>query len=78
MVGAFLRRVPGRAAECLGQVRGEPLVVLGVLSGVRERVVHVEVLEKISKRTRGASPAATGEPAELAAGGPAYAPVAGP
>jgi len=39
---------------------------------------YVEVLEKISERTQGTSPAAQGEPAELAADGPAYAPVAEP
>jgi hypothetical protein len=39
---------------------------------------YVEVLEKISERTRGVSPAATGEPPELAAAEPAYAPVAEP
>ena len=38
---------------------------------------YVEVLEKLSERTRGASPAAT-EPSELAADEPAYAPVAEP
>jgi hypothetical protein len=37
---------------------------------------YVEVLEKISERTRDAAPAATGEPSESAADGPAYAPVA--
>ncbi len=39
---------------------------------------YVEVLEKVSERMRGASPAATGEPSEIAADGPAYAPVAEP
>jgi hypothetical protein len=39
---------------------------------------YVEVLEKISERTRGVSPAASGEPSELAADEHAYAPVAAP
>jgi hypothetical protein len=39
---------------------------------------YVEVLERISERTRGASPATTGEPPELAADRPVYAPVAEP
>ena len=39
---------------------------------------YVEVLEKISGRARGASPAATGEPLELVADGHAYVPVAAP
>jgi hypothetical protein len=39
---------------------------------------YVEVLEKISERTRGASRATTGEQSELAADGPAYAPVSEP
>jgi hypothetical protein len=47
---------------------------------LRDAIKHayVEVLEKISERTRGASPATTGEPSELAADGHAYAPVAEP
>jgi hypothetical protein len=39
---------------------------------------YVEVLDKVSERSRGASPAATGIPPELAAYGHAYAPVAEP
>lgn len=38
----------------------------------------VEVLGKISERTRRAAPAAMGGPPDLAVGEPAYAPVAGP
>lgn len=37
---------------------------------------YVEVLEKVSERTRGASATATGEPPELAADGHASVPVA--
>jgi hypothetical protein len=39
---------------------------------------YIEVLEKISERPRGASPAATGEPSEMAADEHVYAPVAEP
>jgi len=39
---------------------------------------YVEVVEKISERTQGASPSATGGPSELAADGPADAPAVGP
>lgn len=39
---------------------------------------YVEVLEKISERTQGVSPAATDEPSGLGADGHAYAPVAEP
>jgi hypothetical protein len=38
----------------------------------------VELLEKIGERTRGASPAAVGEPSALAAAGPACDPVTEP
>ena len=38
-----LRRVPGGAAEGLGEVRGQPLGVLRVLSWVGERVVQLRV-----------------------------------
>jgi hypothetical protein len=38
----------------------------------------VEVVEKLSERTRGAAPAATGEPSALAADEPACDPVAEP
>ena len=40
--------------------------------------VYVEMLEKIGERTRGASPAATGEPSALAADEPGFVPVAEP
>jgi hypothetical protein len=39
---------------------------------------YIEVLEKISARTRGASPAAAGEPSALGADEPAYNAVAEP
>jgi hypothetical protein len=39
---------------------------------------YAEAVEKIGERTRGGSPAATGEPSELAADEHVYAPVAGP
>ncbi len=39
---------------------------------------YVEVLEKLSERTRGASPASPGVPPELAPDRAAYAPVAEP
>jgi hypothetical protein len=39
---------------------------------------YVELLEKIGERTRGASPAAVGEPSALAAAEPACEPVAEP
>lgn len=47
---------------------------------LREAVkrAYVEVLEKISERKRGASPAVAGEPPRLAADEYAYAPVAEP
>lgn len=44
----------------------------------RSSAAYAKVLEKLSERTRGASPAAAGEPSGLAANGPAYAPVAEP
>lgn len=39
---------------------------------------YVEVLEKISERTRAASPVAASEPSELTADGHAYTPIAEP
>jgi hypothetical protein len=52
----------------------------GGLVALRDAIkrAYIEVLEKISERTRAASPAATGGPPELAATGHAYAPLAEP
>jgi hypothetical protein len=57
-----------------------PVLSTDSLDALREAIkrAYVEVLEKISERTRDASPAATGEPPELAADGHAYAPVTEP
>jgi hypothetical protein len=47
---------------------------------VRESIkrAYAEIVEKTGERTRGASPAATGEPSALAADEPGYDPVAEP
>jgi hypothetical protein len=57
-----------------------PVLNTDSADALREAIkrAYVEVLEKISERTRSASPAATVEPSELAAAGHAYAPVAKP
>jgi hypothetical protein len=57
-----------------------PLFREGACAVLREAIkrARVEVLEKISERTRGAPPAATGEPSALIGDEPAYAPVAEP
>jgi len=57
-----------------------PMLNTGSPDALQEAIkcAYVDVLEKISERTQGASPAATDEPPGLGADGHAYAPVAEP